>query len=84
MTNMKDGEWRSNLKTTHIAKETEYKEKNQGTFTHIHKQPEGAEVKLRWYDYVALNPLFKYLFNIHIHILKTEGKDTVFSLIQPP
>lgn len=29
----------------------------------MEKKPEGAEIKLRYYDYVALNPLFKYLYN---------------------
>lgn len=49
MTHKKDGEWRSNLKTTHIAKEPEHKEK-----TKVHTQEtEGAEIKLRYYEQVA-------------------------------
>lgn len=58
---------RSNLKTIHIAKEPEYWKKKKGgggrRWTQMEKKPEGAEIKLRYYDYVALNPLFKYLYN---------------------
>lgn len=51
MTDMKDGGWTSHLKTIHIAKEPEYKERKKIKTNEGEKNnAEGTEIKLRYYD----------------------------------